>query len=49
MSRYTIRDYTNYVVIKLNIAYIKVGGVGIVIVNTILILFVGKHSYDYLI
>ena len=32
LFRYTIGDYTYYVVIKLNIAFIKVGGVGIVTV-----------------
>ena len=44
----TLLKITHYVVIKLNIASIKVGGVGIIILYTILMLLIGKHSYTYL-
>ena len=40
----TLRDYTYYVVIKLNITFIKVGEVGTVTVYTMLMLLIGNIS-----
>ena len=38
----TLRDYTYYVVIKLNITFINVGEVGTVTVYTMLMLLIGN-------